>query len=375
MFLKKRGNYKKSHNYLIKIFLIVLLVGYMEPSLAASMGNMQQPAVVKISLPPFHDTSMLLVGQKKGFFKQNGVKLEFIESNWNQQYDLIASESVDIIFSTLSEFVSKEKSLKRIQRPVEYILPAWEYKGLAFFANNNIKSLNKVRQDENLTQPAEIVFLNQLNDKKIVFPEGSVFEQAFTRFLSKVNMNLSDFTIVNASVQAGLNGLEDPKVGVAAVGSNDITEARKRGYEVAVSPKDLGMLIITGFVGRAAKTEKMQKTYAGFACGWYETVRYVLKNKDESYTLIEGKLKARGAKVPSLESFKELLTLNVIPLYPKETETHFFNDGAPADWHVNWDVAVEGLIKNKKTTVPEDNKGFVAPEIVSTSKKRCPTID
>src|SRR5438067_8797704 len=220
--------------------LVILAVGY----LVWSQSARQRSSVdLRLSVPPFVDTAFTEAGLEHGVFGPLGQRLKPVATTWENQYSILAAGGLDISMSTLDEFVNKSKNLRAIGKPIVYILPAWKFRGLGFYTAGQVQPLASPATPE-----ARASFLRQLKGKKIVLPQGSVFDEAFKAFLRGTNVRYEDLQNVNAPLESALNSLGDTSVAVVAVGSQQRFEAERRGYKEAISPEALGLDVITGFV-------------------------------------------------------------------------------------------------------------------------------
>lgn len=338
-------------------------------------GVSQNPQVktIRLSLPPYTDNYYTVLGQKVGIFTKYGLNIEFVETTWERQYELIAAREVAMAMSTLDEFVSKDSGLRAIDRRVYYILPAWQFAGLGFFASKNSTVLDT--GPRGATQAERLEFLNYLKSRKIVYPEGSVFQQAFTAFVESSGLSVRDFQIVNAPLDTALNSLEDSAVGLAAIGTQQRYEAIRRGYREAIPPRELGMVIITGFVATPDLTAGQGDVLKRFACAWYETMQYVKAHEQEMYEFSSAALEKRGAQRVSFDEYLQLRSFNILPVNLKDVNALFFEETGGAYWRAAWDATVNQLRRSGKgSQIPPDQSGFIAQTLVNSLVSTCPDV-
>ena len=326
---------------------------------------------LRLSVPPFPAPAMLVYGIEQGFFEEAGFKIEVIDVNWAEQADLLAGRAVDVAMATLDEVVVKDRNLRRIDRRVDYALPAWRFRGNSFFSQRDILSLPEMRQRLGV-ESASRAFLKQLIGKKIAYPEGGHHEETFRDFVRSAGMNISDFTVVHADVEAGLNALEDPDVAMAAAAAVQRIEAVRRGYKLAIDSEDLGTAVTTGFVVRRAYSLNNQGAAGRFACAWYKTINGALDNFEDFYKSAEKFLSLRGAKAPTMEEVRASFSLHDFPRSQLDTARMFFRPDGKSFWMKTWDRTVDNLQRTDKAeAIPLDRTSFTAGETLVQSMGVC----
>lgn len=338
-------------------------------------ANAGKETAIRLSITPFIDTTMPVVGMKRGFFSKHGIELKLFDTTWAGQFDMLAGGAIDVGMATLDELVTKDVGLQAVGRQIDYILPAWQFLGLSFFANTKAGVLPLDELKEKYPEKEAVnKFLDQLVGKKIVYPQGSLFEQAFSRFVTNAGRKLNEFSVVNSEAEAGLNGLEDSSVAMAAVGSQQFAEANRRGYRTAISPRDLGLVVITGFVARKSFKESNPEAVTNFVCAWYETVRWVADHPQETYNIINEYMTARGSTPITYQEFLDLRQLNLISNTPEAMRAQFLEKESPAYWKITWDRTVETMRETGKGDfIPRNTSSFIVPWTFERATTACPS--
>lgn len=345
---------------LIALLVAAFLLWPREPA-----ANAQ--AEVRLSVAPFVDTAFTQVGVEKGTFGQLGKRIKLVGTTWENQYQILAGGGLDISMSTLDEFVDKSKNLRKLGKPIVYILPAWKFRGLGFYGAG---PLQPVGPESSVADRQR--FLKQLAGKKIVLPQGSVFDEAFKSFLSGTGVRYDDLSIVNAPLESALNSLSDRSVGIVAVGSQQRFEAERRGYREAISPEALGLDVITGFVVPEAWYSEHKADVIAFACGWFKTAQLVTRDRQGAYQTTNRYLVSRGSNSLTFDEYSALTAYDVMPATPAASAALFMAPGAEGNWQRIWGRAVDALKSSGKgDDAPLDQKGFVAPEVISAATKQC----
>jgi ABC-type nitrate/sulfonate/bicarbonate transport system substrate-binding protein len=326
---------------------------------------------VRIAVTPYQDTTLMLYGIKNGFFRDYGIDLQVRDSTWNEQIEFVAGGGCDIAMATIDEVVAKSKNLRKVNRRVVYFMPAWIFEGMIFVCRGGFQTLDELREKYGAAKASKM-FLEQLKDKKIAVPEGGVYEQALRKFIRTAGGDPDSFTFINSKLEVGINGLEDPNVGIAAAGIVQRLEAGRRGYKIALKTEDLGVLVLTGFVCRAELYDRNPELVAGYLCGWYKSVRVALDNMDENYRIVREYLDGRGATVPSPEDLKAALTFQRIATTPGQAKAMFLDPNSPAYWKISWEAAVQNLKDTGKASeAPETSEDFVGEQLCPLVQRIC----
>lgn len=325
----------------------------------------------KVAVPPFVDTAITVYGEENGIFDKYGLDVDLVAVEWERQYDLLTGGALDISMSTLSEFVNKDKNLRRADRRVVYLLPAWQFLGLGFYTNSNFKTLEQF-EAETSSAEALIQFSDQLRGNIVVVPEGSVFETALLKFLDNVGMSVDDIRLINASLDSAINSLNDDNVALVAVGSQQRFEAERRGFVEAIAPDKLGAVILTGFVVREELYTDDREALNKFACAWYETLNAVENSEDKGYSVIESYLQSTGAGTLTMDEYLALRQYNDFALSFSDAREKFLDDPDGGAWQRVWGLAVESLLKSDTPeAAPEDQTGFVADSVLNLTPETC----
>jgi ABC-type nitrate/sulfonate/bicarbonate transport system substrate-binding protein len=327
---------------------------------------------LRIAVTPFQDTTLMLIGIQKGFFRDEGIDLQPIDSTWNEQLELLAGGGADIAMGTIDEVVAKDKNLTLINKRLYYFLPAWLFEGMIFVTRPDILSIAEIRAKYGEKDSA-CRFLEQIKNKVIAVPEGGVYEQALRQFIIKAGMEPSKFRFVNSKLEAGIYALDDPKVGLAAAGIVQRLEAQRRNYKIALETLDLGVTVITGFVSTANLFERQSEALTRFSCGWFKSVRYALDHMEENFSIVSKYIDQQGGRAPSYEDFKTALGFQKIPKSPQEAKERFLTPTSPMYWEKAWDSAVQHLRDTGKAAdVSGAKDSFVAGSVLNSSENLCP---
>lgn len=176
----------------------------------------------------------------------------------------------------------------------------------------------------------------------------------------------NDFRFVNSPLEAGINGLADRNVALAAAGIVERPEAERRGYKVALDSLDLEMIVIAGFISSADYYAKHRDAVDAFLLTWFTSVNEALEHPRENYEIFRGYLSNRGAKVPSFDEYERALRYTRFARNPAEVRSMFLDDNAPLFWRKPWDARIQQLNESGQADqAPVNTNDFVASEVIS----------
>jgi ABC-type nitrate/sulfonate/bicarbonate transport system substrate-binding protein len=320
---------------------------------------------IRIAGTPHQDTTLYMWGMQKGLFQKYNINLDVCDTTFNEQIELVAGNGCDLAMATVDELAAKSKNLDVADRRVLYLMPAWLFEGQIFVSRPDLLSLSELRR-QTTAEEAVKRFFGQIRGKKIAVPEGSSYDQAIRRLMKAAGIDPADFNFVNAELEAGINGLSDPNVALAAAGIVERPEAERRGYKVALSSVDLNAIVIAGFISSARFYRDHRDAVDNFLRAWFESVDGALAHPQENYAIFSSYLSSRGAKPPSFEEYERALRYTRLSRSPTDVYDSFLKPDSPTYWRKPWNDRLEQLRESgegdQATTSTAD---FVADEVVA----------
>lgn len=325
---------------------------------AACIGAAQayaDPTRLRLGIGPYVDTTRLLRGVAEGEFTRRDVALQVVRTPWEANFDYLVSDTLDVAMASLDEFVAKQKNLEKLKEPLVFFLPAWRFIGLGLYTKGRIKPLSEFRTGTRQERTRD--FLSQLEGKIIALPEGTAFQISFLNFIANAGLRAENFRIVNAAIDAGLNGLEDPNVALAAVAAQQWTEAESRGYRRALSADELGAITVTGYMVKATTYNEKREALNQFACAWYGSMRLAESDPQGTYRASSEFITSGGGKAISYADWERAGAQNVIPKDASSAITAFLWDESPSYWLGAWEQATKLLALTGKAELVPDGVG------------------
>jgi ABC-type nitrate/sulfonate/bicarbonate transport system substrate-binding protein len=305
-----------------------------------------------------------------GVFAEAGLRIKRRDVNWAEQLELLAAGGVDVCMATLDEFVARERNFRDAGRALVYFLPAWKFEGLTFAANRDIIPLAELAAKYPRAE-ARKRFVSQLKGRLLAIPEHSVFDQAIRKLISDVGEDPSHFKFVNSTVEAGLNGLSDDRVALAAIGNSQRAEAQGRTYQLTPTSADLDSVVLTGFVTTRAFYESHFSSIQAFGRAWYRIVKLSQELPEKRFAIGNEYLSQRGARVWNFAQFSSALSDSHLATSATEAQQLFNTVGTSGYWKQVWDSTSQNL-KSSGGHAPQDESGFVALEFLNLVEMSAP---
>jgi ABC-type nitrate/sulfonate/bicarbonate transport system substrate-binding protein len=341
------------------VFLSFLILAH-SPSSSAS-----KTTTIRIAGTPHQDTTLYMWGIQEGLFQKHNIELRLCDTTFNEQIELVAGNGCDLAMATVDELAAKSKNLDLADRRVLYLMPVWQFEGQIFVSRPDLLSLSELREQAP-TGDAVKRFFGQIRGKKIAVPEGSSYDQAIRRLMETAGVDPADYNFVNSELEAGINGLSDPNVALAAAGIVERPEAERRGYKIALSSADLNAIVIVGFISSARFYKDHRDAVDDFLLGWFESVDGALAHPRENYAIFSSYLSGRGAKPPSFEEYERALRYTRFSRSPTDAYDSFLKPDSPTYWRKPWDARLEQLRQSGEgDQATASTADFVADEVAA----------
>ncbi|TAK74594.1 MAG: aliphatic sulfonate ABC transporter substrate-binding protein [Gammaproteobacteria bacterium] len=242
------------------ILLCCLLVGCSKPSKTIQMGY-----------NPWIGDQPIVIAQEKGFFKDEGVdvKVHYFTALSDVMTNF-AENKIDVMLSTLNEallLVDKGEKLKIISL-VDYSNGAD-----AIIAKKSIRSIR------------------DLKGKKIGVEIGSISHFTVLKALKQANISSNDVTLVNLSVQEGMQEFKKGSLDALASWSPYMDQAIQEGGHVIFSSRDIPGEIIDVIVIRQSLLDEDPEACYKIISAYLKTLAWFDKNINEGLEIISKSIK------------------------------------------------------------------------------------
>ena len=314
-----------------------------------------QPALVKVryGISPFQDTLLPIVGQAKGWYKAEGLDVEFKILGWTEVQEALAAGEVDVAINNISSTVATHE---RWPQFVYYYGFNIFTAGAALLGRpGKVKSVEQIQKEKGISRPAAVkLAIKQLKGKTVVTAGNTDMEQAVVGAAFRVGMDWrKDFKIVDMNPDEGLaaflSGTGDAYLG----GIPQRTRAVKEGMVVIASGPDLAPPPINGIVTTEAYADKNQETLLKLVHVWFRIVRFVDANKEAGAKIVLDTLNKQTGAQMTVNDFTSFWNkLENYPLNAGEVERDILSPNGYAYWKKRFDDCnwyfhtVKGVIKN-----------------------------
>lgn len=252
---------------------------------------------VRFVVPPYQDSLVVTFGKQKGWYKEEGLDVNFVIVGLDEVQETLASGSADVAWSTTTNTM-----IASIKNPNLVYLYPWNTfdKGFALIARPNgpIKSVAEFEKGGRSHEDAVRLAAAQLRGKTVITTSNTDMEQAVASVVTRGGLVFGrDVKIVNLPPDEGLaaflSGSGDAYMG----GIPQRTRAVKEGMTEVILGLDLGPAPINGLVTTRAYLSAHRDVLLKIMKVWFRTASYTNNNIDEVGTFISQDLNKRtGAK-------------------------------------------------------------------------------
>jgi NitT/TauT family transport system substrate-binding protein len=222
------------------------------------------------------------IAQEKGFFKEEGVDVEFtIMEDTAIKIGAMFAGQIDIAASTSDEFPSYLQPGKSVRY---FMAVDYSNGGDGIVANKSIKSIA------------------DLKGKKVAFEQGTISQFFLNVLLKRANLKQIDLEAVNMTAADAGTAFVAGQVDAAVTWEPALSLGANspNGHLIASSKELPGVIVdVLAVTGETAKAK--EKDLKAFARAWYRALDYLAKNPDESYAMMA---KGVGGWIEKPEDFK-----------------------------------------------------------------------
>jgi ABC-type nitrate/sulfonate/bicarbonate transport system substrate-binding protein len=331
-------NIKKYITLFLSMCLVVVLFG----SCNQNQSN-QNSNLVKVSygVSPFQDTLVPMFGKHKGWYKEEGLDVEFKILGWTEVQEAlssVANNRIDLGINNISSVVATHHNNPDLVYYYGFntfdngfalmIRPKGTLKPLSYFLSLGLS------RTEAIKKTAE-----QLKGKTVVTTSNTDMEQGVAAAAKRGNLDFKkDIKIINLNPDEGLaaflTGQGDAYIG----GIPQRTRATKEGNIEMLTGADLGPPPINGMVTTKTYAKNNEETLLKLLKVWFRIVQYIDANLDEGADVIVKILNQNSAANFTNEDFKRFWNkIEHYPPTPKAIEAEILSPTGRNYWRARWD--------------------------------------
>lgn len=296
--------------FLLSIALIAACNG------RTSVSSKSELTPVKVAYSLWPGSFPLVIAQEKGFFTQQGVKVELA---YSQNYltplaDFSAGKHDGVVIPLGSVISRIEKN-----SDAQIVLVTDRSAGAdAVVVQSNIQSVA------------------ELKGKRIGVKLGDFGELFVLKMLEKSGLTPSDVTLVNIEAEAILQSLKNGDIQAGQTWEPYVFQAVQSGAKVLFTSKQTPGLITDVVVFRSHVLQDRPDEVRAFLRAWFQAVDYWKNNPEETKTLISNKLNIKPEEVSTEGIELPDLKTNLAALTPgSTTESLYYTAQLYADFYTH----------------------------------------
>ena len=245
---------------MIKSTLAALVLS-LSMSASAFAGTLKIGHSTWVGYGPFY------IAQEKGFFKEEGVDVEFvIMEDTAIKIGAMFANQIDIAASTSDEFPSYLKPGKSVRY---FMAVDYSNGGDGIVASKDIKTIA------------------DLKGKRVAFEQGTISQFFLNVLLKKNGLEQSDIEAINMTASDAGTAFVAGQVDAAVTWEPALSMGANspNGNLLASSKEVPGVIVdVLAVTGETAKAKEAD--LKAFARAWYRALDYLAKNPDESYSIM-----------------------------------------------------------------------------------------
>ena len=333
-----------------RILGMVALLGMV--LVAGSCGHKTQNSAVqtvRFAVPASLDSLVVTFAQEKGWYREEGLNLQFTMVPPDKVQEALASGSVDVAWSTTTDTM-----IASVNNPNVVFIYPWNTfdKGFALIARpvgpfESVEELNK-------TIPSYVDAVRaaaaQLRDKTVVTTANTDMEHAVASAAERGELIFKNVRIINLPPDKGLaaflSGTGDAYMG----GLPQRTRAVKEGMVEIISGFDIGPAPINGLVTSRAYLRDHEDVILKILKVWFRTATYTNSHTDEVGTYIAAELNRQGGAHYDVADFsRDWNGLEHFVDSPQYAQQEIFETKGANYWRRRWDDDNAYLFRIKKS--------------------------
>lgn len=321
--------------------LSVSVVAVLALGLSACANNSSpgggDPNTVRLGIAPFQDTMLPVIGQEKGWFKEEGLNVELQTLAWNSVSASVAAGSTDVAVSNTTGVVSVAEATDDLVYAYGFN-PFTEGSALVGRPGSHMKTYEQASAKTKDSRQARTEVLRQLRGKTVVTTNSTDMGKALDLALKSVGMSTDDVQVVDMDPDQGLaaflSGTGDAYIGGAPQRQRAVSE----GSPVLLSGTDLAPPPINGFTTKRSYLDKYQDKVVKLAHVMHRIIRYCDAKTEECGRIIVNRLNKETGSNASVKGFVD--DWQHTELYAKNADAvkkMILDPDGVAYWKDTWD--------------------------------------
>jgi ABC-type nitrate/sulfonate/bicarbonate transport system substrate-binding protein len=320
---------------------------------------------VRVGVSPFQDTLLPIVGRQFGWYKQEGLDVDFKILGWTEVMEALSANQVDVAVNNDTSVVATHERNPNLV--YYYALNPFD-NGFALMIrpNGRLKTLQQIQAKIPNRDDAVRATAAQLKGRTVITTGNTDMEQGVSAAARRGGLDFKrDIKIIDLNPDEGLaaflRGEGDAYIG----GIPQRTRAGKEGMVEMLTGADLGPPPINGFVTTKQYAAAHQAELLKLLRVWFRTVKFINTDMAQGAAPIIQELNKESGAQFTLDDFKKFWNVyEHYPQNPAEVETLILSPNGRNYWQARWDDSNNYFFAIKKTIPkPVDAKdAFLMPE-------------
>jgi len=296
---------------------------------------------VVFGISPFQDTYMPILGNIKGWYKEEGIDVEFKVLGWTEVQEALssgASDKIDLGINNITSIITTHEKNPDLVYYYGFntfdngfalmIRPESKLKPLQYFLDKG-QSLEEAIKNTGA----------QLKGMSIITTSNTDMEQGVAALARKGGLDfMQDVKIINLNPDEGLasflTGTGDAFIG----GIPQRTKAGKEGMIEMITGSNLGPPPINGIVTTKQFALENPETLSKILKVWFKIVNYTNANLDEVSEIMAKELNKNTASGFTSEDFKKFWNVyEHYPSSPEDVQKEILDSNGQNYWKKHWD--------------------------------------
>lgn len=269
----------------------------------ASTSGGKYSGTIHIASSTWTGYAALYVADKKGFWKQHGLEVDFTDvEDPVQRLNALNAGQLQGMASTVDAFA----------RAAGQGVPAVQ-----------VFTIDQSEGGDGILARNDIQSVKDLKGKTVAVNQGSVSEWFLAQVLKKNGMSLADVKEQNMTSGDAGAAFVAAKVDVAVTWEPWLSRAAKTSFgRVLISSKEYPDLIVDSFAFRRDFVEKYPETVKEFARAYFDALDWFVKNPSEGQQVVGDAVKEKPADVAADLSTVPLMNLTTAKQFMGTKDHH-----------------------------------------------------
>ncbi len=311
-----------------------------------SASGLQQ---VKVGMSAFQDVSTLYVATEKGFFREEGLELEYVTTDWPGANELLTGRKVDIATSSDADVI-----LQNAQgHDTTLAFPLYYFAGGGLMYNPNKYNWKTFEEFKTETRgdikEAVKKTLEQAKGKKVGVSAGGGEYATFIGIIDFVGLDANDYKIIDLAQEELPPALLSGSIDIMISGIPQRLAVLEEGYKTLIDQTALPSTVVhAGFAAQRSWVDENPERAAKIQKVIFRTLDYIEKNPNEGFPIISDKLREAGT-VMSTEDLKRVWNDMEFFLTNKEAyQQQVLDPDGRFYWRSRFSATVEDLKETEK---------------------------